>query len=83
MSILKATAVLAAGLALCGCVTTHEETAALKMPWPGPQSAALAAYAAPRADYPTVGGDILKGTAPAPETPLEPLPPEQQAGHGQ
>ena len=59
--------VLAVGLAavgLGGCVSYHQEVAALRMPRPTAHSAQLAAYAAPDTDYPSVGGDILKGTSP-------------------
>ena len=51
-------------LSLGGCVSYHQETAALRMPRPNAEPAALAAYAAPDADYPSAGGDILKGTSP-------------------
>ncbi|MDQ2860647.1 MAG: hypothetical protein M3T55_07975 [Pseudomonadota bacterium] len=51
---------------LAGCVTrTHVENAALTMPWPKPPSAELLAYAPPNEDYPSIGGDILKGASPA------------------
>ena len=57
-------AVLAGAAALGGCVLPyHEENAALRMARPAAQSRALAAYAAPNTDYPTVGGDILKNQA--------------------
>jgi hypothetical protein len=54
-------AILAAGLS--GCVGYHQESAALRMvrPQADPE---LAAYAPPNPDYPSVGGDILKGTSP-------------------
>ncbi|MGI8841138.1 MAG: hypothetical protein ACR2F8_10230 [Caulobacteraceae bacterium] len=56
----------AASLALAGCVTpTHVENAALTMPWPRAPGAELAAFAPPHDDYPSVGGDILKGASPA------------------
>jgi len=52
---------LAGAAALGGCVMPyHEENAALRMAPPAAQSRALADYAAPNADYPTIGGDILK-----------------------
>jgi hypothetical protein len=57
-----AAALLALGLG--GCVSYHQETAALRMPRPNAEPAALAAYAAPDGDYPSTGGDILKGTSP-------------------
>lgn len=55
-----------AGAALAGCVaSTHPENAALRMPWPPESPAPLLAFQPPTGDYPTVGGDILKGTSPA------------------
>lgn len=56
------TALAAAGL--CGCADYHQEVAALRMVRPTVQSPQLAAYAPPNPDYPSVGGDILRGTAP-------------------
>ncbi|MGI9168673.1 MAG: hypothetical protein ACR2FH_00660 [Caulobacteraceae bacterium] len=57
---------LALASALGGCVTrTHLENAALTMPWPKAPGHELAAYAPPSADYPSIGGDILKGASPA------------------
>jgi len=53
-----------AAMSLGGCVAYHQEVAALRMPRPAAEPAELAAYARPTADDPTVGGDILKGTAP-------------------
>jgi hypothetical protein len=50
-------------LALSGCVATHRESAALSMPWPLPPPAGISAAAPPRGEYPTVGGDVLKGTS--------------------
>ena len=64
---MKSTLVLAAlalTLGLGGCVATHEENAALRMPRPVAESATLLAYAPNNIEYPSVGGDILKGTAP-------------------
>lgn len=59
-------AVTLLGVSLAGCITrTHVENAALTMPWPKPPSAELLAYAPPDTDYPSVGGDILKGASPA------------------
>jgi len=49
---------------LGGCVAYHQEVAALRMPRPTAEPPELAAYARPNPDYPTVGGNILKGTAP-------------------
>ena len=56
--------VLAAGLG--GCVAhTRVENAALTQPWPTAPAADLTAHAKPAGDYPTVSGDVLKGTSPA------------------
>jgi hypothetical protein len=49
---------------LGGCVAYHQEVAALRMPRPAAEPPELAAYARANPDYPTVGGNILKGTAP-------------------
>ncbi len=50
---------------LCGCIThTRQENAALPQPWPRPPPN-LTAYGPPAPDYPSVGGDILKGSSPA------------------
>ncbi|HEY5106083.1 MAG TPA: hypothetical protein VII73_04825 [Caulobacteraceae bacterium] len=46
------------------CVATHQERVALRMGWPPAPPAALIAYAPPNADYPSVGGDILKAALP-------------------
>ncbi len=53
----------AMSLAVAACVShTRPESAALPMPWPkGPD---LAAYARSDPDYPSIGGDILKGYSP-------------------
>ena len=60
-STLVVLAALAGAVALAGCVMPyHEENAALRMATPAAQSRALANYAGPNNDYPTVGGDILK-----------------------
>jgi hypothetical protein len=65
MNRLRLTAV-ALALAMTGCVAaTHQENAALRMPWPRSPSPALTAYAPPAKEYPSVGGDILKGASPA------------------
>jgi hypothetical protein len=62
----KALALAATAAGLAGCVTpTHVENAALTMPWPKSPSGELLAYAPPDDDYPSVGGDILKGASPA------------------
>jgi hypothetical protein len=53
-------------LTLGGCVArSYQENAALRAARPQAPAPDITAYAAPRADYPTVGGDILKGTSPA------------------
>lgn len=77
------------GMAICGvalatlgaCADYHQEVAALRMPRPTAHSALLAAYAPPSPNYPSVGGDILRGTAPkssaaydASQDPSQPLP---------
>ena len=51
-------------ISLGGCVAYHQEVAVLRMPRPAAEPPELAAYARPNPDYPTVGGDILRGTAP-------------------
>jgi hypothetical protein len=56
---------VALALPLCGCIShTWQENAALPQPWPQPPPN-MAAYGPPAADYPSVGGDILKGSTPA------------------
>ncbi len=62
---LAAAGSLAVGLG--GCVSYYQEVAALRMPRPTGVAPALAAYAAADPRYPTVGGDILKGTSPRSE----------------
>jgi hypothetical protein len=52
------------GISLCGCVSYHQEVAALRMPRPAAGAPGLSAYAAANPDYPSVGGNILKGSAP-------------------
>jgi hypothetical protein len=48
-----------------GCVTrTHEESAARRSTWPSDGFTAQAAAIRSDADWPTVHGDILKGTSP-------------------
>lgn len=56
--------VMFAALNVSGCTHYHQEVAALRMVRPGPEPAELAAYAPGEANYPSVGGDILKGAAP-------------------
>jgi hypothetical protein len=58
-------AALLAATALGACAGYHQEVAALRMARPAATPTALAAYAAPDANYPSVGGDILRGTSPA------------------
>lgn len=62
---MAATGLLAIGLG--GCASYHQEVAALRMPRPTGEDPALAAYAAADRQYPSVGGDILKGTSPRSE----------------
>lgn len=61
--------ILAAGLAfatlnLGGCIHYHQEVAALRMARPMAEPAELSAFARPDPGYPSIGGDILRGTAP-------------------
>jgi hypothetical protein len=50
---------------LCACIShTRQESAALPQPWPQPPPL-LTAYGPPAPDYPSTGGDILKGSSPA------------------
>ncbi|HZZ36108.1 MAG TPA: hypothetical protein VFE03_10310 [Caulobacteraceae bacterium] len=78
MTFIRILAAAALAAPLCACISPHQEDAKLRMPWPAGSEPGLIAYAEPKADYPTVGGDILKGTAPqpiippAPETPPTP-----------
>ena len=56
---------VALALPLCACIThTRQESAALPQPWPQPPPN-LAAYGPPAPDYPSIGGDILKGSSPS------------------
>ncbi len=55
---------LAAGAALTGCYTEHTENAAKAMAQPQAQPAALAGYVTPNPDYPSIGGDVLRGASP-------------------
>ncbi|HUZ12899.1 MAG TPA: hypothetical protein VMU93_08635 [Caulobacteraceae bacterium] len=60
-------AVLAAALGgggLAACAAYHLERPALRMARPQAEPAALSLYAPPSDNYPSVGGDILKGTSP-------------------
>lgn len=55
----------ALALVLGGCVTgIHREAAAGRMPRPTAPAADLLAYAAPSPDFPSIGGDILRGASP-------------------
>ena len=54
---------VAAALPLCACIShTIQESAALPQSWPQPPPN-LTAYGPPAPDYPSVGGDILKGSS--------------------
>jgi CRISPR-associated Cas5-like protein len=55
--------ILALAVPLSACVTAYQEDVAKRMPWPTPPPSALLARAEPNDDYPTVGGDILKGSS--------------------
>jgi hypothetical protein len=63
--ILAAAGLLSIGLG--GCVSYHQEVAALRMPRPIGEARSLADYSAADPAYPTVGGDILRGTSPRAE----------------
>jgi hypothetical protein len=56
--------VIFAALNLGGCTHYHQEVAALRMPRPAVESPDLAAFARGNPNYPSVGGDILRGAAP-------------------
>jgi hypothetical protein len=61
--------ILAVGMAFAaagvgGCTHYHQEVAALRMARPAVESAQLSAYARGEPNYPSVGGNILKGTGP-------------------
>ena len=57
--------VVALALTLCACIShTRPESAALPQAWPQSPSN-LTPYGPPSPDYPSVGGDILKGSTPA------------------
>ena len=83
---LAAIGLAAAGLA--ACVPYHQERPALRMARPNAEPPELSAYAPPNADYPSVGGDIRKGTAPTEEaayqattggeTTITPPPPQRE-----
>jgi hypothetical protein len=64
---MKVTSIIGAALlaaSLGGCVSYHQENAALRMPRPRVEPPELTSYAASNQDYPSVGGNILKGTSP-------------------
>ena len=58
------TAAMLLAASLGGCADYHQENPALRMVRPAGPPADLTAYAPPNSDYPSVGGDILKGTSP-------------------
>jgi hypothetical protein len=78
MRVWKILAAASLAAALGGCVLPyHEENPALVMVRPAAPPRELAVYAPPNNDYPTVGGDILKGVTAYPaatETPPAPPP---------
>jgi hypothetical protein len=63
MNVLRTAAIVSLAASVAACVG-HHETAALRMQRPPHEPADLAAYAKPNPDYPSVGGDILKGATP-------------------
>jgi hypothetical protein len=60
---LAATVVVALGAAAC-VTRTHEENAARRSTWPTGASAPTAVANRTDTDWPTVKGDILRGTSP-------------------
>ena len=64
MNAVRLAAALGLAALLAGCASGRHEDAKLRMPWPLPPPAPLLAYAEPKDNYPTIGGDILKGTSP-------------------
>ena len=55
----------ALALVLGGCVSgIHRVTVAGRMPRPTAPSTDLLAYATPSPDFPSIGGDILRGASP-------------------
>ncbi|HWA64059.1 MAG TPA: hypothetical protein VG939_22000 [Caulobacteraceae bacterium] len=62
---------LAAPLGAC-ILPAHEENAALKAPRPAAPPQALLAYASPSNDYPTVGGNTVRGEIAMPAAPMAP-----------
>jgi hypothetical protein len=66
MAVFKRLALAGLALLASGCATrAYHENAALRAMRPQAPAPALSAYVAPRNDFPTIGGDILKGTSPA------------------
>jgi hypothetical protein len=58
-------AVAFVALAAAGCVArTHQENAARRSTWPADKAGALASVSRPDVDWPSVNGDILRGTSP-------------------
>jgi hypothetical protein len=64
MRLILAAGAAFAALNLGGCTHYHQEVAALRMVRPAVEPAELSAYAKGDPNYPSVGGDILKGSAP-------------------
>ncbi|HXU98978.1 MAG TPA: hypothetical protein VG166_00590 [Caulobacteraceae bacterium] len=66
MALFRFSALIGLSLLAGGCVTrAYHENAALVAMRPQAPPPALSAYIAPQTDFPTIGGDILKGTSPA------------------
>ena len=66
MLVWKRLAIAGLALAASGCATRgFHENAALRAAVPSPPAVEISTYIAPKDDYPTVGGDILRGTSPA------------------
>ncbi|HEY5071543.1 MAG TPA: hypothetical protein VII63_05885 [Caulobacteraceae bacterium] len=66
MTIRQILAICLPALAVSGCIAnTLPENAALRVPWPPESPPQLLAFGPPDADYPSVGGDTLKGASPA------------------
>jgi hypothetical protein len=84
MRLVRLTIVAALAASLAACVRYHQEVAALRMPRPAHEPAELAAYAKPDPDFPSVGGDIMKGASPTATDQASgdetPSPPASQAG---
>jgi hypothetical protein len=79
MKVLSA-AVIAGLVGLAGCVGYHQVTA-VRMARPAHEPPELAAYAKPDPNYPSVGGDILRGAWPA--SPAEGAGDEETSPPGQ